>query len=62
MCSEWDVAFDLIKDKMFDLSGANNSIATKIDQEDDDYMQAGSNARRILPNACRDRPMFLVAS
>ena len=30
---EWDVTSDLIKDKVFELSGPNNSIATKIDQE-----------------------------
>ena len=32
---EWDAAPDLIKDKVFELSGANNSIATKIDQDGD---------------------------
>ena len=30
---EWDAASDLIKDKKFELSGPNNSIATKIDQD-----------------------------
>ena len=33
---EWDAASDLIKDKVFELSGPNNSIATKIDQNYDD--------------------------
>ena len=32
---EWDAASDLIEDKVFELSGPNNSIATKIDQADD---------------------------
>ena len=34
---EWesDAASDLIEDKVFELSGANNSIATKIDQDRD---------------------------
>jgi hypothetical protein len=32
---EWDAASDLIKDKVFELSGPNNSIATKIDQDED---------------------------
>ena len=32
---EWDAASDLIKDKVFELSGPNNSIATKIDQDQD---------------------------
>ena len=31
----WDAASDLINDKVFDLSGPNNSIATKIDQNGD---------------------------
>ena len=41
---EWDTASDLIKDKMFELSGPNNSIATKIDQDEDDQncMMVGS--------------------
>ena len=33
---EWDVASDLIKDEAFELSGPNNSIAAKIDQDRDD--------------------------
>ena len=32
---EWGAASDLIKDKVFELSGPNNSIATKIDQDQD---------------------------
>ena len=32
---EWDAASDLIKDEKFELSGPNNSIATKIAQDDD---------------------------
>ena len=32
---EWDAASDLIKDRVFELSGTNNSIATKIDQDSD---------------------------
>jgi hypothetical protein len=32
---EWDAASDLIKDEKFELSGPNNSIATKIDQDGD---------------------------
>ena len=32
---EFDAASDLIKDKLFELSGPNNSIATKIDQDGD---------------------------
>ena len=32
---EWDAASDLIKDKLFELSGQNNSIITKIDQDED---------------------------
>ena len=34
---EWesDVASDLVKHKVFELSGPNNSIATKIDQDED---------------------------
>ena len=32
---EWDAASDLVKDKVFELSGPNNSIATKIDQDED---------------------------
>ena len=35
---EWecdDAASDLIKDKVFEISGPNNSIATKIDQDED---------------------------
>jgi hypothetical protein len=31
---EWDAASDLIKDKVFELSGPNNSIATKVDQDE----------------------------
>ena len=32
---DWDAASDLIKDEVFELSGPNNSIATKIDQDED---------------------------
>ena len=32
---EWEAASELIKDKVFELSGPNNSIATKIDQNYD---------------------------
>ena len=32
---EWDAASDLIKDKVSELSGPNNSIATKSDQDGD---------------------------
>jgi len=32
---EWDAASDLVKDKVFELSGPNNSIATKIVQDHD---------------------------
>ena len=32
---KWGVASDLVKDKVFELSGPNNSIATKIDQDID---------------------------
>ena len=30
---EWDAEYALVKDKVFELSGPNNSIATKIDQD-----------------------------
>ena len=30
---EWDAASELIKDKVFELSGPNNSIATKNNQD-----------------------------
>ena len=30
---EWDAASELMKDKVFELSGPNNSIATRIDQD-----------------------------
>ena len=32
---EWDTASDLVKDELFELSGPNNSIATKVDQDRD---------------------------
>ena len=32
---EWDASSELIKDKVFELSGPNNSIATKIDEDGD---------------------------
>ena len=42
---EWDAASDLIKDKMFELSGPNSSIATKIDQ-DHDWKSGGGGDRQ----------------
>ena len=39
---EWDVASDLVKDKVFALSRPHNSIATKIDQDaDEDQTKIG---------------------
>ena len=45
---EWDVASDLIKDKVFWLSGPNNSIATKIDEDGavNNCMMVGSNGEQ----------------
>ena len=47
---EWDTASDLIPDKVFELSGLNNSIATMIDEDDDEdwanFMMVGSVVMR----------------
>jgi hypothetical protein len=40
---EWDVTAEMVKDKVFELSGPNNSIATKIDwdKDSDNCMMVG---------------------
>ena len=69
---EWecDAAADLIKDKVFELSGPNSSIATKIDQDEDfancmvvgHVMGAGTGKHTIsmkLPEGSAD-DMFIM--